>query len=287
MTKALITLSRAQYDEFHQRGYVIVKEFVSNELVDAARERFTPLFQGDFETGLQPDEWNWRAGESPQERTRQICNGWKADRVIARLALSETVGRLCAELMGWPGARINQDNVIWKPPGAGPLGFHQDDAYQDWIVPASMVTCWMAMDDTSATGGTIEYVAGSNHWPVEKKKFTFHAPEDYHQGLKQAAGAMGVQQYQVDKITVRAGDAVFHHGRTWHGSGTNLTSTPRRSVVAHCMSSESRFHPTQTTPIYSRYKRHNSVEMDESYFPILYRQDATIVVRERLILYVK
>ena len=39
------------------------------------------------------------------------------------------IGRACAILRGWPGARINQDNVIWKPPATAALGFHQDDSY--------------------------------------------------------------------------------------------------------------------------------------------------------------
>ena len=50
----------------------------------------------------------------------------------------------------YPGARIGQDNVIWKPPGAKPLGFHQDNSYCHWVVPSGFVTCWMALDETSA-----------------------------------------------------------------------------------------------------------------------------------------
>ena len=138
----MITDLHQQY--FRDHGFVVVEQFVPKNLRLAAARRFDALFRGEFETGIQPDEWNWREGVSPPDHTRQICNGWKSDRAIARLVLREEVGRACAELMQWPGSRINQDNVIWKPPGAKALGFHQDDAYQDWIVPSSMVTCWMA-----------------------------------------------------------------------------------------------------------------------------------------------
>jgi hypothetical protein len=44
-------------------------------------------------------------------------------------------------------------------------------------------------------------------------------------------------------------------------------------VVAHCVSSEARYHPTEISYIYSRYKRVGSLDMDESYFPILWRED--------------
>src|SRR5207248_1351293 len=82
------------------------------------RERFEPLFAGEWATGIKPDEVNWLAGRDPDDRTRQICNGWKADPAIAAQVLSERSGRLAAELAGWDGVRIGQDNCLWKPPGA-------------------------------------------------------------------------------------------------------------------------------------------------------------------------
>jgi hypothetical protein len=39
------------------------------------------------------------------------------------------------------------------------------------------------------------------------------------------------------------------------------------------MSSAAKFHPTKISYIYNRYKRVGDTTMDESYFPILWRQD--------------
>jgi hypothetical protein len=39
------------------------------------------------------------------------------------------------------------------------------------------------------------------------------------------------------------------------------------------MSSEARFHPENVGYIYSRYKKQGTLEMDESFFPILWRKD--------------
>ena len=92
--------------------------------------RFEGLFRGQFETGLYPDEWNWQEGRDPPDRTRQICNGWKSDHTVASLVLRRRDRpALRRRSAGWPGARLAQDNVIWKPPGAKSLGFHQDDSY--------------------------------------------------------------------------------------------------------------------------------------------------------------
>ena len=272
LTPEPIELTSDQIEVFDRDGFLIIDRFLPAHLVEAAQERFAPLFAGEFETGLYPDEWNWREGRDSPDLTRQICNGWKSDYTIARVVLSETVGRLCGQLRRWPGTRINQDNVIWKPPGAKALGFHQDESYQSWIVPCEYVTCWIALDDTQAGGGTIEYVRGSHKWALSPMIEQFHAPPAYDAELREAAGREEVEP-DIVPIEIQAGGCVFHHGRTWHGSAANRGDTDRRSAVAHCMSSESKFHPTNVGYIYSRYKRVGSLDMDESFFPILWTDD--------------
>jgi ectoine hydroxylase-related dioxygenase (phytanoyl-CoA dioxygenase family) len=74
-------------------------------------------------------------------------------------------------------------------------------------------------------------------------------------------------------IEVPAGGCAFHHGATWHGSDMNRADRPRRSVVAHCIDADAKFHPTNVSYIYNRYKRHGDLAMDESFFPILWRRD--------------
>jgi ectoine hydroxylase-related dioxygenase (phytanoyl-CoA dioxygenase family) len=269
-----INLTDAQVEQYNNDGFLVIERLLEPAEIERARARFEPMFNGEFETGLYPDEWNWQQGRDAQDRTRQICNGWKSDRAIAALVLNIEVGRLVTRLGGWPGARIAQDNVLWKPPGAKPLGYHQDNSYLLWCVPPHYVTCWMALDDTTASGGTIEYVRGSHKWGKFPPIGKFHAPEDYREGLRQGARIVGKEaEMEIVQIEVPAGACVLHHGDTWHGSDTNRADRPRRSVVAHCVSSEARYHPTEISYIYSRYKRVGSLDMDESYFPILWRED--------------
>lgn len=71
----------------------------------------------------------------------QIVNAWKADRTVAGVVLSERLGKLAATLAGWDSARIAQDDVVWKPPGSGPVTFHQDSAYiSKQFVPVRALT---------------------------------------------------------------------------------------------------------------------------------------------------
>lgn len=265
-------LTHEQLQRFSEDGFLVVEEFLGPQEVEIARSRFEPLFRGEFPTGLQPDEWNWREGRDAEDLTRQICNGWKADPVVAAIVLSERIGRAAAQLAGWPGARIGQDNVIWKPPGAKALGFHQDDGYCDWVAPPGYITCWMALDDTSVEGGTIEYARGSHRWGVFDPEGAFHAPENHYEALERAAEKAG-EAVRIVRPEVAAGSCIFHHGCTFHGSGPNRGERPRRSLVSHCLSSAARFHPTNVSYIYSRYRRRDTLEMDESFFPVLWTGD--------------
>ena len=265
-------LKDEQVDTFARDGFVIVENLIDPALARRALDRYEDLFAGRFETGLYPDEWNWRSGVHRDDLTRQICNAWKSDRGIADVVLRPDIGRACALLGGWPGARLSQDNVLWKPPGGKALGFHQDSSYEQWAVPSEWVSCWIALEDTTSAQGTVEYVRGSHRWSrrwgmIEE----FHGPDDPHADLRLAAAAHGVEPELVP-VEVPAGGGAFTMGGRGTAPGSIGSLAPRRSLVAHCMSSEARFHPDTTGYLYSRYKRFGDDTMDESFFPITWRR---------------
>jgi ectoine hydroxylase-related dioxygenase (phytanoyl-CoA dioxygenase family) len=262
-----------QREAFGRDGFLIVEEgFTDREAVEILRERFDRLFAGEYESGIRPDEVNWVAGRDPEDRTRQICNGWKADPWIAARVLSERTGRLAAELVGWDGVRIDQDNCIWKPPGTKSLGMHQDGSYLDYLVPPEMITCWIALDDTSAEAGTITYARGSHRWPRSpENRGEFHAPDDWLAPVRRALPAG--EELELVPIVVKAGGAAFHHHNTFHGSGPNTASVHRRAVISHLVPGHAEFHPTNVDPVYSRYRRVGDTTMDESFFPIVWTRE--------------
>lgn len=265
--------SAEQLERFHRDGFVVVDgAFVEPTVVARLRERFEPLFAGEYETGIRPDEVNWVPGRDPEDRTRQICNGWKADRRIAAQVLSERAGRLAAELLGWEGVRLLQDNCIWKPPGARSLGMHQDGSFLDYLVPPEMITCWVGLDDTSAEAGTVTYAAGSQRWPRStENRGEFHAPPDWLASVERArpAGA----DFRLVPLLVRAGGAAFHHFNTFHGSGPNTSAVDRRAVISHFVPAGARFHSEHVDPVYSRYRRADDTALDDSFFPVVWTRD--------------
>ena len=262
-----------QVERFHRDGFLIFDEgLVSERVLELLRERYESLFAGEYETGIRPDEVNWVPGRDPEDRTRQLCNAWKADTVVAAQVLSERIGRLAAQLMGYRGVRILQDNVLWKPPGTKAIGFHQDSSYAGYLVPPEMATCWVALDDTEDDAGPLEFVRGSNRWPKSAPdRSQFHAPDDWLAGARTAApeGA----EFEIVPVVVKPGGGSFHHGLTWHGSAPNRSSTvARRALVSHLIPVETRFHETNVDVTYSRYRRRRDLSLDESFFPVLWEE---------------
>lgn len=272
----MINISTSDQNIFHSDGFVIVDKLIESATVPILHQAFEDLFNGNFETGVRPDEVNWQQSTGDPGLSRQICNGWKANRDIARVVLSESIGKAIAKLSGWPGVRIMIDNVIWKPAATQSLGFHQDSAYLAWFTPSDLLTCWIALDDTYADGGTIEFVRGSHKWRLGEPEGEFHAPQDYRQPMRKAAAREGAKP-EIVYVEVNAGGGSFHHGWTWHGSGANQSCRPRRSLVLHAMRSEVEYAPRNFAqgigPIYSRYKRLGDNHLDENFFPILWRED--------------
>lgn len=261
---------------FNQDGFLVFDNLLDTNTLPLLHQAFDDLFQGKFETGVRPDEVNWQAETGDPGLTRQICNGWKANRDIARVVLDQSLGKSIAELAGWPGVRIMHDNLLWKPPATKSLGFHQDGAYLAWFAPSELLTCWIALDDTRADGGTIEFARGSHHWQRGKPDGEFHAPEDYRKPMREAAAREAVEA-DVVYVEVKAGGGSFHHGWTWHGSGANASPNPRRALVLHAMRSDVEYQPQNfdqgNGPVYSRYRRLGDNQFDENYFPILWRED--------------
>ena len=149
---------------------------------------------------------------------------------------------------------------------------HQDASFAGYLVPKEMITCWVALDDTQAAGGTIELVRGSHLWPqTPPDRGSFHAPDDWLAPLA-AATPEGVEPERVP-VVVKAGGCEFHHGWTFHGSGPNEATRERRALVTHMTPVEARFHPDEVDLIYSRYRRRGDLSLDESFFPVLWDEN--------------
>ncbi len=102
----MIEPTAAQIESYRSDGFLIVERFLEPGALEEVRRHFMAVFEHEWETGLTPDEVNYTPGVTPPELTRQMCNVWKADRVLASVTLSRQVGEFTARLGGLPGRRV-------------------------------------------------------------------------------------------------------------------------------------------------------------------------------------
>jgi ectoine hydroxylase-related dioxygenase (phytanoyl-CoA dioxygenase family) len=261
-----------QVEDYRRDGFIVVQRFAPEDEVERIRARWERIFDHQWQTGIAPDEVNYTPGVTPPDRTRQLCNAWKSDRVIAATTLARRNAAFAAKLAGAAGLRINQDNLIWKPPRGRALLMHQDGSYLDWLDPPNMITCWIALDDTSADGGTIYYARGSHRWPRAPVGGSFHAPDDWLSYVREVMPAG--RALDLVPVEVPAGGAAFHDAWVFHGSPPNTRAdTERRAIISHMMATGTRWAPTSNHAVYSRYRRPGEIEPDEAFFPVLWTQD--------------
>ena len=185
------------------------------------------------------------------------------------------------------------------------VGFHQDSTYisaQFEPYERNSITVWMALDDTDTENGCLEYAVGSHEWsPIlhltkevekdtcdsvstDREISSFHSSDEtsYRDGLLAAAALAGVADplNNIEAVPAKEGHAILHHQDVFHGSGPNRSPVRhRRALVAHYIRGDVSFVQNvgnetgpfgQSSYIYGRYKRYDCVELDDSFFPIVY-----------------
>ena len=152
-----------------------------------------------------------------------LCNGWKSDVTFSR---RPRLTRICTLLTSWKPVRIESGyNVQDLPESDNATSFHQDNAYQNWHTSTgNVVTARIALSETRANSGGIEYLLGSHQMSdIKRLNGSFIVSgeiptKNWIRGL----GRVGLRIINCFGQSLNAGDVVFHHGLLWHGSCPNF-----------------------------------------------------------------
>jgi ectoine hydroxylase-related dioxygenase (phytanoyl-CoA dioxygenase family) len=265
--------------QFASSGFAVCDRLVPPEQCAHLNGRLDAVLRGEYDRGRPPDKWPSPVEQLLAGRTLQIINIWKSDRAFAALATSARIGELVATLAGWRGARLAQDQVWYKPPGAGPIVFHRDTTYFEDFADR-VVTVWLALDRMEPEVGPLEYVVGSHRWGDGRRGSAKHFFEADRRALVyDAARREGLEpgQLEIVPVHVDCGGAGVHDGRTWHGSGPNASADrPRRGVGLHFVPEDcNAFKPgIDVGRLWSKYLRADSPsrKLPEADFPVTWSE---------------
>lgn len=292
-------------DKFRRDGFAVFPCVVSSQVVEALNDHLEDVLRGTYDRKRAPDKMprllkseKPPARDSSDSNTKkkggigpigfsgnlqnvkvlQIINIHKANSLFRKLETDKRLGSLVAQLAGWrQGARLAQDQVWAKPPGAPPLVFHRDSPYF-MFEPDDVVTVWFALDDMDDELGPLEYVRGSHQWGDGR---VGSANQFFQQNIKRllrsAAEREGLNLDDLDIVSMsglKKGGFSIHHGKIWHGSGKNDSKTrPRRGLGMHFVPANVRFtaeacHSRLWKPYVQGTENPISVELPIEDFPI-------------------
>ena len=152
--------------------------------------------------------------------------------------------------------------------------WHQDFPY--WpIAQPNAVTAWIALDETTELNGAMRMAVGT-HLTGETLPAAFGTGAPYLQENRPATvrpiGDPEKLGYDIVPIELQAGEVSLHHALTWHASGSNQTTSPRRAFVVRYVGDGTIWLGTRR---YEDYKLPTEPEIAEGdplsghYFPIV------------------
>lgn len=277
--------------KFQELGFVIMDDLLSTATCRSLTERLEAVLRGKYDLGQPPDKApkllppvSSKPGKpSPKplgglsKDTLQLINIWKSDSLFRDVVCSAHLGRVVAELGGWSGARVANDQVWAKPAGAGPLTFHRDSAYFDFT-PSDVITVWFALDDMHPDLGPLEYVEGSHRWSDARWGSATHFFDRKNRFclMHDAAGREGIdpESLHLTPVLVRAGGCGIHDGRVWHGSDSNSSNLPRRGLGIHFVPAEASLRSVEGGTLAHKLRAQSdqsSRELSEESFPVTWQ----------------
>lgn len=183
----------------------------------------------EFLSTLPPNQRKWYVDQSVHTKTvlRKLDNPHAHRDDAFELASHPRLVSLVESLIG-PGVSVYFSQIFFKPPeGGGPKPAHQDNYYFGPSDPQGMVTAWVALDDATLENGCLYYGDGTNLGPV----YEHFAPADEPYNLQLPTHILDLQP--MTPAPVLSGGVSFHHGNTFHASGSNRSKAWRRACALH------------------------------------------------------
>ena len=236
---------------FAEHGWYLSQKLLTDEEVDeltAASDAFYAGARDRLLPSHPPKIAYWRPEQGPVQRHHDYVH-YESD-AIAAILRKPLIGAVAARLARAAEIRIFQSTMIYKPPIAGEptniVPWHFDKHYWSSSSSEKMLTAFIPFHDCGPEMGTITMVDGSNNWEEigARDSTVLHFAErdksELEQMLTENAEYNGATVKKV-QMNIPKGHMSFHHCRTYHGSGANVSGRPRRAISLHLQDGDNAF----------------------------------------------
>ena len=180
--------------------------------------------------------WYLDGGVKARAVLRKLDNPHSQREAVQKLARDTRLVRQVEALLGRAGVSVYFSQIFFKAPeGGGPKPAHQDNFYFGPTDIEGVVTAWIALDDATLENGCLYFGDGTNLGPV----YDHFAPVGEPFNLQLPAAVLDKQP--MVPAPVRKGGVSFHHGNTFHQSGSNHSANWRRACALHYVRNDVEF----------------------------------------------
>lgn len=210
-------ISEEKINFYSQNGFVKIKNVVGEEFLDEVKkiiESAVLIRKGKDARGLK-DKSQY---EQSFLQCGYLCWDFPA---IKEFVFAKRFAGIALDLMQVEHVRLWHDQALFKEPGGRITDAHQDCSYWPVNEPQHTITMWLALTDVPKEKGCLYFYPNSNN-PEQREYVDIFKNPHQPERLK-----------DLEKVFVplKAGDATFHSGLTFHGAGNNQTTEMRTAMT--------------------------------------------------------
>lgn len=260
-------LTKEQVDFFNENGYVTGIKMIKEEKLEVLRKELFDLADPANEGNKLFYEYNSNESTDPKTILFHALGAWRITPGLHDVLWNPAFLMAASQLLGDKPVRFWHDQIFYKPAKkGGVVAWHQDYSYWTRTKPVAHITCWCALDDATVENGCLHYIPGSHKWGLLPKPVIAGELE----GIKDFLNDEQKKQFENPQAApVRAGEAIFHHSLTLHGSGENKSDQPRRAFVINAfadgVTSDSNEPLLEGVPVVPKGNK-----MEGQFFPLLF-----------------
>jgi len=259
-------LSQEQLDFFEENGYLGGVKMLEKDQIETLKNELAELADPKHPGHSLFYEFHSNESTDPDTILFHALGAWRITNGFHDVLWNPRFLVAASQLLGNRPVRFWHDQLFWKPPKkGGVVAWHQDYSYWTRTKPVAHLTCWCSLDDATLENGCLQYVPGSQRWGLLDKP-------------NLAGDLLGIMDYLNDEqkkefkpipVEVKAGEAIFHHSLTLHGSGENRSQQARRAFVinvfADGVKSDADSPMLEGVPVVPKGEK-----MQGQFFPLLY-----------------
>ncbi|MFT4636064.1 MAG: phytanoyl-CoA hydroxylase [Arenicella sp.] len=271
---------------YEKHGYVVFKGVIDKKICEKVRSI--------WDAEVKPSKkYIYRQATAKSELNVLNEKGWVMNPILNLQSLNpKYFGRLresaVNDLLGAPNIQACFESLIGEKPkvvqsmyfeGNSATWEHQDTYYLDSEKLGDMSAAWVALEEISAKAGRFFICPGSHKIEIEKQNKDINVADNHSVYIQKIVDIMKERNMEIRAPLLEAGDVLFWHAWTMHGSLYSQDKTSRSSITMHAIPSSQRFCQLQT--------RVFEVPTDDVNGTKIWRPKDQAVIKNRLIMFVE